>query len=168
MTQGRVVAGERATDGALAGFFPTHIRMLNRCRFAIGLRTFAVCAPTRCAQVRAIGARTRRRQRDALCGLLAENRLCRCARSTRVNPTVRSRSSTDTCAPSSRPRQSCRVLVLDVDEQEALKLLATLDPLAAMAEADASLLAALVADVRDRQPSRARHARSFGRRASTL
>jgi len=39
------------------------------------------------------------------------------------------------------------VLVLDVDEQETLKLLATLDPLSAMAETDAELLAALVADV---------------------
>lgn len=39
------------------------------------------------------------------------------------------------------------VLVLDVSEDEALKLLATLDPLAAMADTDAALLAALVADV---------------------
>jgi hypothetical protein len=39
------------------------------------------------------------------------------------------------------------VLVLDVSEQEALKLLATLDPLAAMAEADVQMLAGLVADV---------------------
>jgi hypothetical protein len=39
------------------------------------------------------------------------------------------------------------VLVLDVNEDEALKLLATLDPLAAMADTDAALLAALVADV---------------------
>jgi hypothetical protein len=39
------------------------------------------------------------------------------------------------------------VLVVDVDDAEALKLLATLDPLAAMAETDARLLAGLVADV---------------------
>lgn len=39
------------------------------------------------------------------------------------------------------------VLVLDVSEAEALKLLATLDPLAAMAGADAEMLGALVGDV---------------------
>jgi hypothetical protein len=39
------------------------------------------------------------------------------------------------------------VLVLDVTEEEALKLLATLDPLAAMAGADADVLGALVSDV---------------------
>ncbi len=39
------------------------------------------------------------------------------------------------------------VLVLDVDDREALKLLATLDPLAAMAGADAELLGALLEDV---------------------
>ncbi len=39
------------------------------------------------------------------------------------------------------------VLVLDIDDNEALKLLATLDPLAAMAGADAELLQSLVADV---------------------
>jgi ParB-like chromosome segregation protein Spo0J len=39
------------------------------------------------------------------------------------------------------------VLVLDINDDEALKLLATLDPLAAMAGADAELLAGLMADV---------------------
>lgn len=39
------------------------------------------------------------------------------------------------------------VLVLDVNDQEALKLLATLDPLAALAEADAELLRELVDEV---------------------
>ena len=39
------------------------------------------------------------------------------------------------------------VLVLDVDEREALTLLATLDPLAAMAGADADLIHGLVAEV---------------------
>jgi hypothetical protein len=39
------------------------------------------------------------------------------------------------------------VLVLDVNDDEALKLLATLDPLAAMAGADQALLAGLVAEV---------------------
>ncbi|HEX3725608.1 MAG TPA: hypothetical protein VHV08_05170 [Pirellulales bacterium] len=39
------------------------------------------------------------------------------------------------------------VLVLDLSEDEALKLLATLDPLAAMAETDRPVLEALVADV---------------------
>jgi hypothetical protein len=45
------------------------------------------------------------------------------------------------------PEAIVPVLVLDIDEQEALKLLATLDPLAAMAGSDAQILAALVADV---------------------
>jgi hypothetical protein len=39
------------------------------------------------------------------------------------------------------------VLVLDVDDREALKLLATLDPLAAMAGADAELLRGLLENV---------------------
>jgi hypothetical protein len=39
------------------------------------------------------------------------------------------------------------VLVLDVDDLEALKLLATLDPLAAMAGADAELLRGLLESV---------------------
>jgi hypothetical protein len=39
------------------------------------------------------------------------------------------------------------VLVLDVDDREALKLLATLDPLAAMAGADAELLRGLLESV---------------------
>jgi hypothetical protein len=39
------------------------------------------------------------------------------------------------------------VVVLDVDEREAAKLLATLDPLAALAGANAEALASLVADV---------------------
>lgn len=45
------------------------------------------------------------------------------------------------------PEALVPVLVLDVDEAEALKLLATLDPLAAMADSDAQMLHALVADV---------------------
>jgi hypothetical protein len=45
------------------------------------------------------------------------------------------------------PDAEVPVLVLDVDEQEAAKLLALLDPLAGMAETDAAVLAELVADV---------------------
>jgi hypothetical protein len=45
------------------------------------------------------------------------------------------------------PEAIVPVLVLDIDDQEALKLLATLDPLAAMAGTDPQILAALVADV---------------------
>jgi hypothetical protein len=45
------------------------------------------------------------------------------------------------------PDATVPVLVLDVNEEEALKLLATLDPLAAMAGADAQMLAGLVADI---------------------
>lgn len=45
------------------------------------------------------------------------------------------------------PNALVPVLVLDVSEEEALKLLATMDPLAAMAGADAQMLGALVGDV---------------------
>ncbi len=45
------------------------------------------------------------------------------------------------------PEALVPVLVLDLDEAEALKVLATLDPLAAMAEPDAEMLAALLAEV---------------------
>lgn len=45
------------------------------------------------------------------------------------------------------PEQEVPVLVLDLSEQEAGKLLALLDPLAGLAEADSDILAALLADV---------------------
>ncbi|REK19159.1 MAG: hypothetical protein DWQ37_01850 [Planctomycetota bacterium] len=45
------------------------------------------------------------------------------------------------------PEALVPVLVLDVDEHEALKILATLDPLAALADADAQLLRGLLDDV---------------------
>ena len=45
------------------------------------------------------------------------------------------------------PEMEVPVLVLDLDEQEAAKLLALHDPLAAMAEPDEDLLADLLADV---------------------
>ena len=46
------------------------------------------------------------------------------------------------------PDQNVPVLILDVDEAEADKLLATLDPLAAMAEADDAKLQGLLRDVK--------------------
>jgi len=45
------------------------------------------------------------------------------------------------------------VLVLDVNEEEADKLLLTLDPLAAMAEADAERISQLLATVRTEDPA---------------
>ena len=45
------------------------------------------------------------------------------------------------------PEQMVPVLVLDVSEAEALKLLVTLDPLAAMAETNAEVLRGLIDDV---------------------
>lgn len=45
------------------------------------------------------------------------------------------------------PDQKIPVLVLDIDETEAAKLLATLDPLAAMAEADAAKLDELLREI---------------------
>ena len=45
------------------------------------------------------------------------------------------------------PDMEVPVLVTDLDDQEANKLLATLDPLSAMAEADGDILASLLSDV---------------------
>ena len=45
------------------------------------------------------------------------------------------------------PEASVPVLVVDVTEEEAIKLLATLDPIAALAEADAGLLRGLIDEV---------------------
>ncbi len=47
----------------------------------------------------------------------------------------------------STPDAMVPVLILDISEEEALKLLVTLDPLAAMAGTDPEILAALVEDV---------------------
>ena len=47
------------------------------------------------------------------------------------------------------PGENIPVLVLDVDEAEADKILATLDPLAAMAEKDASQLASLLSTLKE-------------------
>jgi hypothetical protein len=61
-----------------------------------------------------------------------------------------------TLSPKLRQYQSVPVLILDVDENEANKILATLDPLAGMAEADevaarelADMLQTASSDVRD-------------------
>lgn len=53
----------------------------------------------------------------------------------------------------STPDMEVPVLVLDVDEREAAKLLATLDPMAAMAGADAEHLEALLKDVDTSDPA---------------
>ena len=45
------------------------------------------------------------------------------------------------------PNQMLPVLVTDLDEAEAGKVLATLDPLSAMANVDSDALARLIADV---------------------
>ncbi len=52
-----------------------------------------------------------------------------------------------TCAPAWQPDEIVPVLILDVDETEADKILATLDPLAAMATTDKDALAQLLAGV---------------------
>ena len=57
------------------------------------------------------------------------------------------------------PDQLVPVLVLDVDENESHKLLATLDPLAAMAETDKGAFKDLAGFVHDRQRRVARVAR---------
>jgi hypothetical protein len=55
---------------------------------------------------------------------------------------------TVTCAPKTTPDIELPVLVLDVSAQEADKILLTLDPLAAMAEADTERIRALLETVR--------------------
>jgi hypothetical protein len=57
------------------------------------------------------------------------------------------------CRVEMLPDQLLPVLVLDVDDQEAAKLLATLDPLAAMAEANAGALHSLLQEVRTDNPA---------------
>jgi len=51
------------------------------------------------------------------------------------------------------PEQLVPVLVLDVDEAEAAKLLATLDPLAALAKADSPKLEALLRELQTQTPA---------------
>jgi DNA modification methylase len=84
-------------------------------------------------------------QRDALRGILAEVGIADAvlARETPaglmlIDGHLRAETASDAILP---------VLILDVDEAEADKLLATLDPLAAMAEADAVKLDALLREV---------------------
>lgn len=85
-------------------------------------------------------------QQDALKGILAEVGYADAllARETPegglmlIDGHLRAETTPDSVVP---------VLVLDVDEAEAAKILATLDPLAAMAEADGAKLEALLRDV---------------------
>ena len=58
----------------------------------------------------------------------------------------------DTFAPTWIPRLNCQVLIVDLDDAEAAQLLATLDPLSAMAEADADALASLLETIQDVPP----------------
>ena len=89
-----------------------------------------------------------RAQRDALEGMLSEVGYADAllARETPeglmlVDGHLRAETTPDMTVP---------VLVLDVKEEEADKLIATLDPLAAMAEADTEALAALVSELGER------------------
>ena len=84
-------------------------------------------------------------QKDALKGLLAEIGFAGAvlARETQqglmlIDGHLRTETMTDAEIP---------VLVLDVDESEADKILATFDPISAMAESDAAALDALLRDV---------------------
>jgi len=61
------------------------------------------------------------------------------------------------------PEQMVPVLVLDVSQDEALQLLATLDPLAAMAEADAAMLHELIENVQTGQRAVAALLKSLAR-----
>ena len=85
-------------------------------------------------------------QRDALRGVLAEVGMADACLARElpdgslmlIDGHLRAETAADTPVP---------VLILDVDEAEADKILATLDPLAAMAEADAEKLDAILREV---------------------
>jgi hypothetical protein len=66
------------------------------------------------------------------------------------------------------PEMSVPVLILDVDEREAEKLLATLDPLAALADVDAQALSALHARIATDEADVQRLLNDVQRRASAF
>jgi ParB-like chromosome segregation protein Spo0J len=85
-------------------------------------------------------------QRDALCGVLAEIGYAD-ALLARELPDGSLQLIDGHLRAETTPDAEVPVLVLDLDEHEARKLLALLDPLAGMAEADHATLADLLADV---------------------
>ena len=85
-------------------------------------------------------------QRDALCGLLAEVGYAD-ALLARELPDGSLELIDGHLRAETTPDMDVPVLVLDVDEEEANKILATLDPLANLAEADNDMLAEVLANV---------------------
>ena len=85
-------------------------------------------------------------QRDALCGVLAEVGYAD-ALLVRELPDGSLELIDGHLRAETTPDMEVPVLVLDLDDSEAAKLLALHDPLAAMAEANDEMLAELVADV---------------------
>jgi ParB-like chromosome segregation protein Spo0J len=85
-------------------------------------------------------------QRDALCGVLAEVGYAD-ALLARELPDGSLELIDGHLRAETTPDMEVPVLVLDLDDSEAAKLLALHDPLAAMAEANDEMLAELVADV---------------------
>ncbi len=86
------------------------------------------------------------RQRDALRGILAEIGYAD-ALLARELPDGSLELVDGHLRAETTPEQEVPVLVLDLSEQEAAKLLVLLDPLAGMAETDSDVLAQLVAEV---------------------
>src|SRR6516164_6029185 len=85
-------------------------------------------------------------QQDALRGLLAELGYCDAAIA-RALPDGRLQLIDGHLRCETTPHMEVPVLVLDVTEDEANKLLLTLDPLASLAQADCDALRALLATV---------------------
>ncbi|MGD0897652.1 MAG: ParB N-terminal domain-containing protein [Thermoguttaceae bacterium] len=85
-------------------------------------------------------------QRDALCGVLAEIGYAD-ALLARELPDGSLQLIDGHLRAETTPEAEVPVLVLDLDDAEARKLLALLDPLAGMADADQETLAELLADV---------------------
>ena len=85
-------------------------------------------------------------QRDALCGVLAEVGYAN-ALLVRELPDGSLELIDGHLRAETTPDMEVPVLILDLNESEAAKLLALHDPLAAMAEANDEMLAGLIADV---------------------
>jgi hypothetical protein len=100
-------------------------------------------------------------QQDALRGLLAEIGYAN-ALIARELPGGRLMLIDGHLRAETTPDQLVPVLVLDVDEEEAKKLLATLDPLGALAEADAAKLDALLKEVQTDSPAVAQMLNDLG------
>ena len=130
------------------------------CRFETASLACAASGRPNCAPARPTGARTPRAKRCAA-GISGRDRVLRCAD---CAGTGGRRAGTDRRPPAcgDHPGDRGPGPVLDVDEAEARKILTTLDPLAALAGADAGKLDELLKEFADRQRGRPEDDRRAG------